>query len=113
MKVTRTERGWAGHFICALECRFRRNTLLEAGETRIIVSTVGNYVYDNKVQEIGLDRYHETMAFHAEWEDPYWEVDVHREVPFESNWSLGDIKDDNIVNEMHETVVNEIMRTMK
>ena len=82
-KVKRTERGWAGHFICGNDCRFRRNTLLEYGDKRVVVSTVGNLLYINPITKkgeittIGLNRYYETMAFEATFEnDFYWEADI-------------------------------------
>jgi hypothetical protein len=71
-EVKRTERGWGGYFICAKYCRFRRNTLLQYGDRRIVVSTVGNYhTQDGKLETIGaFGRYYETMAFEAQKEGP-------------------------------------------
>lgn len=114
-KVIRTERGWAGHFIGSIGtsyCQFRRNTLLELEETRIVVSTVGSYWYKDKLLPIGHERYFETMAFHAMFEDPYWDADLSREVGFDSNWSLDENASANDANDMHETVVEEISRRM-
>jgi len=112
--VNRYERGWAGHFICANRCRFRRNTLLECGETRIVVSTVG--LMENSdgddFDTIGHGRHFETMAFHAEHDGRYWDADVTREVEFESPWAIGESDADDRANEMHETVVNELMAKM-
>jgi hypothetical protein len=67
--VTRTERGWGGHFICADRCLFRRNTLLHNTDTgaKIVISTVGLMKGpDGGIEAIGWERYYETMAFAGE-----------------------------------------------
>ena len=116
MTVQREERGWAGHFMCAYLCQFRRNTLLTCGERRIVVSTVGS-MYDLRGQreEIGYQRYYETMAFEAVLKNGYYEADVDREVQFGSPWSLNesDEQADNKANAMHEAVVAELMGKME
>lgn len=111
--VKRTERGWAGHFCCAHQCRFRRNTLLECGDVRIIVSTVGLMEMPpdrgGGFEKIGLDRYFETMAFHAQWDGRYWDADVHRgELSFKAPWAIAEVDADDKANDMHEAVVEEI-----
>ena len=123
MKVKRTERGWAGHFICSNRCRFRRNTLLEKGDVRIVVSSVGlmekwtgDPRQDRNVirfETIGLDRYYETMAFHAEpAPSRYFDIDVTREVHFESPWCIAEIDADDKANAQHDAVVAEIEERM-
>jgi hypothetical protein len=108
--VERVERGWAGHYIGADSCRFRRNTLLTCGNTRIVVSTVGLYYYDNEFKPIGIDnRYFETMAFHSESDDTrYYDADVTRQISFDSPWAISEIDADDKANDMHEAVVAEI-----
>ena len=113
--VTRTERGWGGHFCCAHRCLFRRNTLLECGDVRVVVSTVGGMIIETsrsgkrKIEEIGCDRYYETMAFHAHREeDRYWDADVGRQVYFDSPCAIDQKYADDLANDMHEVVVSEI-----
>lgn len=123
MKVKRTERGWAGHFICANRCRFRRNTLLEKGEVRIVVSSVGlmekwtgDPRQDRNVrgfETIGCERYYETMVFHAEpAPSRYFDADVSREVNFAAPWCIAEIDADDKANAQHDAVVAEIEERM-
>ena len=123
MNVKRTERGWAGHFICAGDCRFRRNTLLEYNDMSIVVSTVGlmntpwkkgDKFYSGPFEEIGLNRHYETMAFHSNPSDTrYHDMDVTRQVDFESPWAISEIDADDKANDMHEKVVAEISARLK
>jgi hypothetical protein len=116
IEVKRSERGWAGHFICAHRCRFRRNTLLEAGDTRIVVSSVG--LMEDPLGKggnpgfttIGHNRHFETMAFHAKHDGRYWDANVSRgEISFNSEWAISDLDADDRANDMHEAVVREFV----
>ena len=110
-KGNQTERGWAGHFICANDCRFRRNTLLTCGDVRIVVSTVGlmKNPRGEGFEEIGYNRYYETMAFYSKPDDTrYHDADVSREVEFDSPWSISLVDADDRANGMHEQVVKEL-----
>lgn len=115
-EVKRTERGWAGHFIASERCLFRRNTLLEYGDKKWVVSTVGRFVNSrHEIDTIGLDRYYETMAFEAEFDGLYYDADVEKIIDFESDWAIGDKKFDSEqrANDMHEKVVAELMEMIK
>lgn len=116
-EVKRVERGWAGHFICSDRCKFRRNTLLEKGKVRIVVSSVGLMVHwkgpEFGFEQIGAERYFETMAFHAAYDGRYWDADVGRGVEFSSPWMIGTFDADDVMNDQHEVVVSEIMERMK
>jgi hypothetical protein len=110
-EVKRTERGWAGHFCCSDSCKFRRNTLLEYNGKAVVVSTVGA-MYNSKgeLEEIGLDRHYETMAFYAD-DSEYKDAKISDEIFFDSPWSLKWHKKgyiDNEANAMHEKVVEEL-----
>ena len=114
-KVKRTERGWAGHFCCSARCLFRRNTLLEYKDKKIIVSTVGQMKLDNgEIDTIGYNRYYETMVFEANYLDTkYYDIDVTSQIiSFNNNWCINKIDADNEANEMHENVVNEISQML-
>lgn len=114
--VKRTERGWAGHFICSDRCNFRRNTLLEYEGEFIVVSTVGRmvieYVGHSALDTVGLDRYYETMAFYSDTSDmEFHDIDVKRQIYLGCDWALNEI-DDNKANDMHEKAVDWVSRQM-
>lgn len=125
MEVKRTERGWAGHFICAHNCKFRRNTLLEYGDKKWIVSTVGSYnnPITGAVESIGFNRWYETMAFEAADMGGYLEAIVENEIKIDSECGIwGDTWNevvekypnvDNWANDMHEKVVMEMIEKIK
>lgn len=119
--VVITERGWPAHFICADRCLFRRNTLIECGNRRIVVSTVGamrDVTRGGAFEEIGAGHYFETGAFRAKRSEPagYWDVDVHRTIPFEAprylttkpHWGS-----DAEADAMHEAVVAELTAKLR
>ena len=113
--VTRTERGWGAHFIRADRCLFRRNTLLEKGTTKIVVSTVGALISEGKMEEIGPKRYYETLAFAGREDGLYIEACTSKNIPFKSKWCINaDSVEalpeyvDLIANKQHEDVVEEL-----
>jgi len=119
LPVKRTERGWPGHYICADRCIFRRNTLLECGEVRVIISSVGNMRKlgaPHEIDRVGCDRHYETQAFHATFRfDFYWDIVVGSPINFKSPWAIDEkgsrragMNVDNVANDMHEAVVNEL-----
>jgi len=116
-KVTRTERGWAGHHILAGRCRFRRNTLLTCGKVSIVVSTIGlsRNLANTGFDTVGAgDCYFETMAFHSKTKDwRYHDADVERNVCFDSPWRIYQIDADDLANDMHEAVVAELTEQLK
>jgi hypothetical protein len=98
--VIRTERGWAGHFICANRCRFRRNTLLTYNDIKIVVSSVGLMEIDGKFDMIGAGRHFETMAFHADKNDKrYFDADVRKQVYFDNDWAIAEVDADDKAND--------------
>lgn len=132
-EVRRTERGWAGHFICSRDCFFRRNTLIEYKNKKWVVSTVGCQMArtsipglwkEGDIISIGCNRWYETMAFEADSYDDYNDADVSNEISFDSEWGIwGETWEevmektagipDLAANEMHEKVVEELMEKIK
>ena len=119
MEIKRSERGWPGHFNGCRDCIFRRNTLLEFEDIKIVVSTVGNYIprHEETVEKTGLNNYYETMAFHSDYKDIiYHDADIQKQIYFSSNCGINYYDTptvDNDANEMHETVVVEIIERLQ
>lgn len=107
------ERGWAAHFCLAHQCTFHRNTLLEKGDVKIVVSSVGKLPskHGDQLEEIGCDRYYETMVFFAK-NDKWQDADAERGeiacyVPkVEDPW------DEMPANFLHDKIVEEFLNKM-
>lgn len=118
------ERGWAGHFICAHRCRYRRNTLVSDGKNNVVVSSVGLMEKypdlpgiersEKKWESIGNERYYETMVFGGKVEGPYIEADVSKQIsiPDKLEWGIfgksdKDLSEDSDLqmDEIHEKIV--------
>ena len=126
MEVKRTERGQAGHYFGARYCLFRRNTLIEYGNKKQIVSTVGNYIspLTHKKNTITGNKWYETVAYVAYQNGCYIDIDSNQKIPINSECAIkGEtIQElatnypegiDNAANDMHEQVVAEMMERIK
>jgi len=112
-KVKITYRGWPGHFICGDRCVFHLNSLLECGDLKIVVSTVGMLKTENgNYDTIGCDRYYETMAFVAKRENEFYDANVNKQLEIESRCCWGKLKDEWKANKGHWKVIEEIKNKM-
>lgn len=117
--VKRTERGWIGHFCCADRCLFRRNTLLEKDDVKIVVSTVGLMRDIHKLNEItfemiGIGRHFETVAFHADPTDTrYHDIDIERQITIKGQAQIAELDADDKANDMHEAAVAELTERLE
>ncbi len=115
-EIKRTERGWGGHYICALRCRFRRNTLLEYKDTKIVISTVGlKMSLNDKTIFEPVDEtknsYFETKVFYTDPKCKRWhDADISNEIKVVNECYICSIDADDKANKMHENVVNEIIQ---
>ena len=113
--MKRTERGWAGHFCCSYRCKWHRNTLIEHEGKYLIVSSVGEMLKGFKVQEfeeIGLNRYYETMVFVGVQKGPYIDCDVSKQRDFDGEWQICEYPELGIdlkAEENHENAVKYVM----
>lgn len=108
-ELTVSERGWPGHYICAPQCLFRRNTLVSFGDIAIVVSSVGNLIPpgSDKIEAIGLTRYFETMAFLAD-DTKYKDAIISKPIRINSDWEVS-VPDDFVANANHDRIVREII----
>lgn len=115
-EIKTTERGWAGHFICSDLCYFRRNTLIEYRDIKIVINTVGALFSNGKVDMVGQNRYYETEAFHSNEEDTkYHNADITQKVDLGCKWAIDrfDEDTDNEANEMHDNAVKWVCEQLE
>jgi hypothetical protein len=115
-EVKRTERGWGGHFVSSHHCEFRRNTLLECGEVKLVVSTVGANTpkQDGKYYPVNASGFYETLIFKAD-RAPYWDIFPSQQVSFDGKWCIETMQGtvDIEANDMHEAAVHEMTKKLQ
>jgi len=127
-KVKVTYRGWAGHFICANQCQFRLNTLIEGNRQKVVVSTVGNMIREDRegkrtlesIGYLGVDepegRFFETMVFYAKKEGGFIEADVCKIISTPANlpWAWGKgVENEKKAQQGHEKTVAWVVKQLK
>lgn len=113
-KVKITYRGWPGHYCMGSKCVFHLNTLVEVGDVRVVVSTVGNlrsglpHMYG--AEEVGCGRYYETMAFRAALIDGYWDQESGQSISLSGKTAVTRMTKqcDQEAQDMHEVAVRAI-----
>ena len=119
-EVKRTERGWCGYIQGYQYCLFRRNTLIEYLDKKIVVATLGNFIdpYRWKVMPIKDDIWYETIAGYAINKEGFWDIDGNNMIEIKSNHTIQGELDyildnyktpDLYANIIHETIVDEMM----
>lgn len=90
--------------------------MIEYGTKRVVVSSVGAYRYEGKIEAIGCDRWYETMVFWAHKKGSYWEANVSQEIHFKGELGIfeepkedSDLKMDRI----HDAVVQKIAKKLQ
>jgi hypothetical protein len=115
-EVKRTERGWPAHFIGAHHCEFRRNTLLECGDVRLVISTVGanDPKQEGKYSLVNAYGFYETLVFKAD-KAPYWDIVPSQQVIYDGKWCIDKIKStiDIEANDMHEAAVYALTKKLQ
>lgn len=118
--IKRIERGWCGYIKGHQYCLFRRNTILEYDNKKIVIATLGNYInpFEYCNTPIYDDVWYLTIAGHAVEKNGYWEIDGDGQIPIKSIHEIRGTEEeifnkypliDLSANRMHETAVEEMM----
>ena len=119
-EIKRTERGWCGYVRGHQYCLFRRNTLIEYDNKKIVVATLGNYInpFEYRNTPIHDDVWYQTIAGYAVENNGYWEIDGNKQILIKSEHILQGTEEemfdnypliDQTANDMHEKVIEEMM----
>lgn len=118
--IKRTERGWCGYIQGYQYCLFRRNTLIEYNNKKIVIATLGNFIdpFRWKVMPLKDDIWYESIAGYAIDSNGYWDINPQDIIPIRCKHTISGTLDhivekigtpDIYANKIHEDVVNEMI----